>query len=76
MKLAALSKGIRRRNTFGGDPPILQQLAVEVVQRLEQTFGGADQLRLELHNKRSSKATISVHCPRSRFCPFDRVRRE
>ena len=33
-------------------PPILRQLAVDVVQRLEQAFGGPDQLRLELRKQR------------------------
>jgi len=47
------------RNVFGAPdfkkvltPPILRQLAVDVVRRLERAFGGPDQLKLELRNQR------------------------
>lgn len=33
-------------------PPILKQLAVDVVRRLERAFGGPDQLKQELRNQR------------------------
>jgi hypothetical protein len=33
-------------------PPILKQLAVDAVRRLEQSFGGAEKLKQELSNQR------------------------